>query len=640
MRLHSAGVAAIVTMLLPLLSHPGLASSGDCSEPYDVLHYDITTTIDLDLEVIYADTRITILSTAAGLESVALDLTTLTVDQVMAGSDTLGYFYEDPYLTVFLGQSCSIGDTLEIEVTYHGHPGNEGPEGTGGFFFEGFPKRAFQIGLDLKAAQPSMGRYWFPCRDWPCDRATAEFHITMHGINKKAICNGNLTSAVVDSTEDLVTYTWEEEHPISTHLMTVAAGRYADLPDSTCPWIHHFVYPSQVDDAAIHFQNVAAMMDAFSYRYGPYPFDRFGFVVVPQKEMYHQTCATIESSMITPDTRNEWLLANLLGNQWWGCCVSLEDWRDLWLSRSFAMYSEALFREYVDGPQAYHDYVFEDNICHVINDLGYSPLYDPLFPYERTIFEKGSCVLHMLRYVVGESLFFDALRDYRQTYEYGTATTGDFQAVVETVAGRALDWFFSEWVYDIRWPVYRYAWEARSVVGGYAVDLVIDQVQEAGPTFTMPMEILVQQASGDTLVQVWVDEAHEEFSIATGDEPTGIVLDPDRWLLMESEEVPYADVLAAPEGFQTAALEASPNPSGDVFRLRYSVPARQHMCIEIYDVRGRSVCGLLDGPVNAGTHEIVWTGLTGTGSRLAPGSYFCHLSTADGGVTRRLLLLR
>ena len=640
MRLHMAGVAALMVMLLILLPHPGLASSSDCSEPYDVLHYDIAMTIELDPELIHGDTRIALLSMAAGLDSVTLDLTALTVDRALADGDTLAYRYDDPGLTVYLGQSYDAGDTLEIEVVYHGHPGNEGPEGTGGFFFEGFPKRAFQIGLDLKAAQPSMGRYWFPCRDWPCDRATAEFHVTVPGTSKKAICNGNLTSVVVDSTGDLVTYTWKEEHPISTHLMTVAAGRYADLPDSTYPWIHHFVYPSQVDDAAVHFQHIAAMMDAFSYRYGPYPFDGFGFVVVPQREMFHQTCATIESSMITPDTRNEWLLANLLGHQWWGCCVSQWDWRDLWLSRSFAMYSEALFREYVDGPQAYHDYVFEDNICHVINDLGYSPLYDPLFPHERTIFEKGSCVLHMLRYVVGDSLFFEALRTYRRTYEYGTATTADFQDVVEAVAGLDLDWFFDEWVYDIRWPVYRYAWGAHSGEGGYAAGLVIDQVQEAGPTFTMPMDILIQRVSGDTLVQVWVDEAHEEFLIATGDEPTGIVLDPDRWLLMESGEVPYAGLFPAPGGLHTVVLQVSPNPSGDIFRIGYSVPTRQNVRIAIFDVTGRSLSGLLDGPVDAGTYEIIWTGVTDAGSRLAPGSYFCNLSTADGSVTRRLLLLR
>jgi aminopeptidase N len=640
MRPHLAGALALVLLATTISSHPGFASGGGCPEPYDVLHYNIAMTIDMDLEVLYGDTKLRILSEAAGLDSIALDFTMLTVDEVVAGTETLSYNYEDPALTVYLGRPYNVGDTLEFGVVYHGHPGNRGPEGTGGFFFEGFPKRAFQIGLDLTAEQPSMGRYWFPCRDWPCDKATAEYHITVSGMNKHVICNGNLVGVVTDSTRNLITYTWEEQDPISTHLMAVTAGKYADLVDSTFPWIHYFVYPQQVDDARIHFQNVAAMMEAFSYRYGPYPFDRFSYVVVPRMEMHHQTCATIEAGMITPDTRNEWLLANLLGHQWWGCCISVEDWRDLWLSRSFAMYSEALFREYAYGPEAYHEYVFEDNITHVINDLGYSPLYDPLFPHARTIFEKGSCVLHMLRYVIGESLFFEALRTYRETYEYGTATTADFQNVMETVAGQDLDWFFDEWVYDIRWPVYRYAWQARSVTGGYDVDLVIDQVQDAGPTFTMPMDVLIRTASGDTLVGIWIDEAHEEFLVTTIGEPTGVVLDPDRWLLMQTEEVSFAGVSLEPVRRHEARLVISPNLSGDVFNLRYSVPAPQAVCIDIYDVSGRRLCRLLESVVDAGTHEVTWTGTTDTGWRVAPGPYFCRLSTAEGCVTQRLLVLR
>ena len=640
MRSHMAGALVLLMFVIPVSSHPGLALQDVCSHPYDVLHYNITMTIDIDNEILYGDTKVTARSDAAGLDSITLDFTALTVDAVLGGSDTLAYRYQDPLLTIYLGRPYDAGDTLGVEVVYHGHPGNEGPDGSGGFFFQGIPKRAFQIGLDLEVEQPSMGRYWFPCCDRPCDKATAEYHITVPGVNKTVICNGNLADVVADSTSGLITYDWEEPDPISTHLMTVSAGKYAEIADSTYPWIHYWVYPYQVDDAAIHFQNVATMMDALEYRYGPYPFERFGYVVVPEKDMHHQTCATIKASMITPDTRNEWLLANLLGNQWWGCCVTVKDWRDLWLSRSFAMYSEAVFQEYAYGPEAYQEYIFEDNMSHVIRNLGYSPLYDPLFPNERTLFEKGSCVLHMLRYIIGETTFFDALRTYRQTYEYGTATTEDFRTVMETASGQDLDWFFSEWVYDIRWPIYEYAWRGRSDVGGHVLDLVIDQVQEAGPVFTMPVEVLVETVSGDSLVTLWVDEAHEEFAISIGAEPTGVILDPTHWILMEAGEVPYAGISGGPGASHGLALTVFPNPSSGTFTIHYAVPDRERAHVEVYDLLGRRVSTLADHVVGGGVYETAWPGTDHSGKRMVPGIYFCRVSVVGEHMTSRLILLK
>jgi aminopeptidase N len=640
MRPHIAGALMLVILVIPASYHPGFALQDEHSRPYDVLHYNITMTIDIENEILYGDTRVTARSDVAGLDSIALDFAVLTVDAVMSGSDTLSYRHEDPALTIHLDRPHNAGDTLEVEVVYHGHPGNEGPDGSGGFFFDGFPKRAFQIGLDLEAEQPSMGRYWFPCCDRPWDKATAEYHITVPGVNKKVICNGDLAGVVADSVGNLITYHWDEPDPIATHLMTVHAGKYADLVDSTYPWIHYWVYPSQVDDATVHFQNTATMMDAFEYRYGPYPFERFGYVVVPLKEMHHQTCATIAAGTITPDTRNDWRLANPLANQWWGCCVTVEDRRDLWLSRSFAMYSEAVFEEYAYGPEAYHEFIFEDNISHVIRDLGYSPLYDPLFPSERTLFEKGSCVLHMLRYVIGETTFFDALRTYRQTYEYGTATTAAFQQVVETASGQDLGWFFSEWVYDIRWPVYEYAWRGRTDVGGHVLDLVIDQVQEAGPVFTMPVEVLVETVSGDSLVTLWVDEAHEEFVIAVAGDPTGIIFDPGHWILMEAGEVPYAGMSGPPGAPRDLALTVFPSPSSGTFTIHYAVPHPERAHVEVYDVLGRRVRCLVDQVVGGGLRETTWFGTDHAGRQVAPGTYLCRLSAGDRQVTSRLLLVK
>jgi aminopeptidase N len=257
----------------------------NCPHSYDVLHYDITLFINIDLETLDGNTRVTSLSAEAGLSTMDLDFTILSVDSVFGSSGPLAFVHNDPVLSVTLGQAYAVGDTFEVQVYYHGTPGNEGPGGFGGFYFEGVPTHAFHMGVGLVADPPSMGKFWFPCWDWPCDKATAEYHITVPGIGKKVICNGQRVSSHIDSVAGTAHYDYEMNYQIAPHCMTVNAGRFTEIPDSTYPWMSHWVFPATAEDAVIHFENCPIMMEGYIERYGPYPFERFGFVAEAKGDM-------------------------------------------------------------------------------------------------------------------------------------------------------------------------------------------------------------------------------------------------------------------------------------------------------------------------------------------------------------------
>jgi hypothetical protein len=172
------------------------------------------------------------------------------------------------------------------------------------------------------------------------------------------------------------------------------------------------------------------------------------------------------------------------------------------------------------------------------------------------------------------------------------------------------------------------------------LDLVIDQVQEAGPVFTMPVDVLVETPSGDSLITLWVDEAHEDFSLNIADDPVGVTLDPDHWILMEVEEVPYSGVYGGPGAAHGLDLAVFPRPSGETFTIRYAVSCPLHARLEIYDVLGRSVCRLVDRVVGRGTQEALWPGTDHAGDRVAPGIYLCRLSAGGGQATSKLFLVR
>jgi len=173
------------------------------------------------------------------------------------------------------------------------------------------------------------------------------------------------------------------------------------------------------------------------------------------------------------------------------------------------------------------------------------------------------------------------------------------------------------------------------------LDLVIDQVQEAGPVFTMPLEVLVETVSGDSLVILWVDETHQEFWIDIADYPTGVFLDPGHWILMEAGEVPYAGLPGGPGTPCSLALTVFPSPSSGTFTIHYAVPHPERARVEVYDILGRKVSILADHVVGRGVYETEWSGTDRAGKRVGPGTYFCRVSVAGGGqVTSRLLLVQ
>jgi aminopeptidase N len=393
------------------------------------------------------------------------------------------------------------------------------------------------------------------------------------------------------------------------------------------------------ETALIHFSNCDIMMDAYIERYGAYPFDKFGYVMEAKGDMEHQTCVTHVNSALQPNHLYDWLLAHEMAHMWWGDCISVGDWRDVWLSEGFATYSEAIFHEHAYGTTSYKNYI-QNNIMNPVLSSGENfPIYDPLYLWGTTTYEKGACVLHMLRHVIGDSTFFDALAAYRAAYEYSSAVTPEFQAEVEAVSGQDLEWFFSEWIYGSGYPEYEYSWLADSTAGGYDLNLVVDQVQTS-QVFTMPVEVLVTMTSGDSLLTLVVDETHEVFDLVMPYQPTAVEIDPENWILNTAEEVPYAgigDVVACPD---LSLRQNRPNPFGGVTTITYEVLRPQHVRLGIYDAAGRKIAGLVDGYSPAGPAEVVWDGRDSEGRSVAPGTYFCTLATEDGRLVRRVILLK
>jgi hypothetical protein len=83
-----------------------------------------------------------------------------------------------------------------------------------------------------------------------------------------------------------------------------------------------------------------------------------------------------------------------------------------------------------------------------------------------------------------------------------------------------------------------------------------------------------------------------------------------------------------------------PNPFNPVTTIVFTLPSAGHVRLEVFDVGGRFVQRLVDEWRSRDRHEIRWDGRDREGRRLASGVYFYRLTTPEGSITRKAVLLR
>ncbi|HSO75216.1 MAG TPA: M1 family aminopeptidase, partial [Blastocatellia bacterium] len=229
--------------------------------------------------------------------------------------------------------------------------------------------------------------------------------------------------------------------------------------------------------------------------------------------------------------------------QWWGDLVTMKTWDDIWLNEGFATYSEVLFfeRHLNIDPGELMSRSYDDGMASGI--LGGTVTAEDLgnpFDDRGAIYTKGAWVLHMLRGVLGDERFFEALKEYRARYAFSNASTSDFQQVCESEFGGSLDWFFQQWIYAAGRPVYKVSSKisATDEFGNYTATLVIKQKQtQAIPgreqrVYIMPLDVTIHFADGTTERRaVWNDARKQTFTFEVAKRPVELVVDEGHWVL-------------------------------------------------------------------------------------------------------------
>ena len=604
---------------------------------YDALHYQLTLDIDVEHEEISGTLSLTAAALAEDPSSLVLDLLNgLTVSAVRENGSPASFTHAEDLITVSLSTPYGIGDTIRVDVDYAGNPAAENTYLTTAAFT--FGKHGPTVDQRIQVviytiSEPYFARAWWPCKDVPDDKATARLRVTVPDTLIVA-SNGVLEDELI-LPGARKTYVWREKYPIATHLVSLAVSNYEVFREyfrhapSDSMEVTYFVYPEHLDAARIGFAMTVPMIEFFSELFGLYPFvdEKYGMAEFAWSgAMEHQTCTSMGSFYASRRGGYDRVVAHELAHQWWGDLVTPAEWADVWLNEGFATYAEALWTEHIGGFEAYRDYMATRQLSRGFRGT----VYDPDALFGTTVYWKGAWVLHMLRHVMGNAPFFDALRAYGSEVGFGykNATTADFQSVCEEYRGGDLSWFFDEWVYGEGQPRWAYYWTQSESGGAGTVFLGLRQLQSE-QVFRMPLDIrFFFEGGGDTTITVWSSEIAQEYQFALGRPVASIAIDPDGW------------VLKTVEGRGSLTLGVFPNPFNGTTSVGFELGTVGSVELNVYDITGARVKRLLKEDRGPGYHEIQWKGDNDDGEAVVSGVYFVRVRTGQGEMVKKAVLVK
>ncbi len=197
-------------------------------------------------------------------------------------------------------------------------------------------------------------------------------------------------------------------------------------------------------------------------------------------------------------------LAHEVAHQWWGQAVGWKNYHEQWLSEGLSQYFAALYAERNVGPEAFTD------ILHQMRDwaMGQSregPVYlgyrlghlesEPRV-FRALVYNKGAMVLHMLRGLLGDEVFFAGLRRFYHQWRFEKAGTDGLQLAFELESGRPLDRFFERWIHETELPKLEFSSRVENTPAGNEVVLRFEQRTER--LFDLPVMVELRYRSGDT----------------------------------------------------------------------------------------------------------------------------------------------
>lgn len=524
------------------------------SKNYDVKYYRCEWEVDPAVRFIKGQVTMYFRTTNSS-SSIALDLnSSLTADSVKYHGQPAGFVHASDSLRVDFPATLAQDMLDSISIFYQGIPPANG--------FGAFEQTSHAgVPVIWTLSEPYGAKDWWPCKNTLDDKTDSIDILVKAPASYKVASNGLLqTETVIDGGTKMLTH-WKHRYPIASYLVCFAVTNFSvfnnsvQLGSANLPMVT-YCYPESEASFQSGIQNTLDALQLFNNHFGEYPFirEKYGHVQFGWGGgMEHQTSTFLVNT-------DESLVAHELGHQWFGDKITCASWEHIWLNEGFATY---LARFYMENK--YPSDILPNRrgvVSNITLVPGGSVKVDDTTNVGRIFsgrlsYNKGSYLVSMLRWKLGDSAFFRGLRQYQSdpAVKYGFARTEDLQRNLEDVSGQDLDKFFDQWFTGEGYPSYHVEW---SPIGSTAVKIKLSQVTSHPSVsfFEMPVALLFQAGSQSKTIVLDNTSNGQEFMETIGFVPENVIIDPNCELI--SKDNTSQKMTAVNTGIP--AISVYPNP--------------------------------------------------------------------------------
>lgn len=511
---------------------------------YDVGHVTLNLTIDPADQYI-TGTITTAFTAVDAMNTITFDLSdNLTVNSVTQNGTALTFEQDgNDEVVITLPQTLAAGGQSTVAVQYEGVPSSDQDA------FVADTHAGTPVLWTL--SEPYGAKEWWPCKQDLNDKIDGvDVYITAPS-QYIAVSNGVQQTATVNANNTKTTH-FTHNYAIPAYLVAIAATNYtifnqtAGSGDTTFP-IVNYLYPETYNQMHDQVILTPAIMDFYEATFENYPFnaEKYGHAQTGMGGGMEHTTVSFMGGF------NREIIAHELGHQWFGDKITCGSWKDIWLNEGFATYLSGLVVEHQDGADNFANWKLE-NLYSITSSPG-GAVYlsdtdtinvDRIFS-SRLTYDKAAMVLHMLRIKIGDTNFFQGVKNYLadSSLAYNYAKTPDFKAHMETAGGLDLTEFFNDWVYHQGFPTYTVTVNP-AATGHVTVTLHQTQSHSSVSFFESPTPIRFYSTDGsfyDTILDNTTNDQQIDVALPFND--------------LESVDFnPFYDIIA----FNTVTLSTKP----------------------------------------------------------------------------------
>ncbi|MEZ5044967.1 MAG: M1 family metallopeptidase [Saprospiraceae bacterium] len=395
----------------------------------------------------------------------------MQVDKVEQNGKPLAFVRDGNVYYIDIPSAQKIGTVHEVQVYFSGQPKvSRRPPWDGGLSW-----KKDEQGKDFitTTCQGDGASLWWPCKDHLYDEPDSMLISVQVPKGLMDVSNGRLRQ-VEEHDDGSRSFHWFVSNPISNYVVNLNIADYVHFSeiykgekgDLDCDY---YVLPYNLDKAKTQFKDATRMLEAFEHWFGPYPFyeDGYKLVEVPYPGMEHQSSVTYGNGFANGyggrdvsgtgwGFKFDFIIIHESGHEWFANNITYKDIADMWVHEGFTAYSENIFVDYFYGKEASAEYVIgtRKNINNKQPIIG---VYDVNHSGSGDMYSKGANMLHTLRQIVDDDeKWRQLLRGLNKTFYHQTVTTKQIEDYLSEHIGRDLNPFFSQYLRDIRIPVFTY----------------------------------------------------------------------------------------------------------------------------------------------------------------------------------------